>query len=880
MKLMKPDRLSLLLRSFEVQRKFRLGISILGFFDIKTEQLLEEVDMWGFVPDELGKDSAVDAGFPKSRAEYLVRGSVFTPGGEPQETCPITVKVGSLEKTLYVVGDRFWKGYQQSHPQPFTSMPISWELAYGGEKYEKNPLGKGFAPVETEHGPIQFLPNIESSRRMISAPTQEPEPEGLGPIDITWPQRFSKVGTYDLAWLKELFPGFAADMDWTIHNMAPEDQQQEEPFVGIEPLLFDNMHPTISRLEGRLPGYKARAFVTQRKGGEDAFLEVPMRLMTVWLFPHAVKGILVFQGSIPTSEDDAADIVHLMLAAENLGQDKGVPHYQTVMANRLDKEDGVLYAMRDQDLLPILPEGLSKGINSDDAALVTMEGLVGQNARKKGVREIEKARELVASYGLDPDTAGPLMPPPEEPLPEDPIERKRAIAEFEKEALKEKEAGEAKMEQAIEDLAPLLKAAGRTVEGLREEMNTPTVGPPGFTAEGELERIRGLAAEARSMGVVVDELEDWCTNEEIHEHWRWSEQQIKDSYLMMAHLQGAVPNKDETENARIREEVLSRCRGGESFAYLDLSGADLSGLDLQGADFRKGWLESVSFRGANLHGAKFDEAVLARADLSGAFVKTTTFNKANLGGARLKGIVIEGEVDFTDVVFTKADLTDTSLDGATISGADFNEAIFSNTSLKNVVGKNLAFYKTDLRGLSFAGAKLDDVIFLDSDVRDLDLSDCVLDEISFVMCKGKGIKLFRVRCKKLCAALCESFAEIDFRGAELETVNLRGLDLEGSDLSGVTMKEYDLSEAKLKDAKLYRLVARGGLFIRTDFRDADLTAADLMGATLQKADIRGAKLRGANLYGADFGRVRSDEATDLHDANQTKVTIYPLREEQ
>lgn len=879
MKLMKPDRLSVLLRSFEVQRKCRLGISILGFFDIKTGQLLEEVDLWGFVPDELGKDAAIDAGFPKSKAEYLVHGSAFVPGGASQETCPITVKVGDLEKTLYIVGDRFWKGKQQSKPQPFTSMPISWELAYGGEGYEKNPSGKGFASVETEHGPIQFLPNIETPGRMITKPTQQPEPAGLGPIDITWPQRFSKVGTYDLNWLKELFPGFASDIDWTIHNMSPEDQQQDEPFVGIEPLRFDNMHPSFPSLEGRLPGYKARAFVTQLKGGEEAFLEVPMRLMTVWLFPHVVKGILVFQGWIRTSEDDAADIAHLMIAAENLGQDKGIPHYQTVLANRLDKEDGALHSMRNQDLLPILPEGLSKGIASDDAALVTMEGLVGKNARKKGVREIEKARELVVSYGLNPDTAGPTMPPPEESPPEDPIELKRYMEELHKEAEKEVAEEKAKMDKALDDLEPLLKAAGRTKEELREEIETPTVGPPEFTAENEIARVRGLAAEARSMGVVIDELEDWSTNEELHQRWRESEQQIRDAYQMSAHQQGPVPLMDEAENTRIREEVLARYRAGEPFAYNDLSGADLSGLDLRGADFRKGWLESVSFRGANLQGAKFDEAVLARADLSGAFVKETSFTKANLGGARLKGIVVEGEVDFTDVVFMKADLTDTTLDGATITRADFDEAIFSSSSLKNVVGEELAFYKTDLRGLSFAGAKLDNVTFIECDVRDLDLSDSVLEEISFVMCKGQGIKLFRVRCRKFVTALCESFAGIDLRGAILETVNLRGLDLEGSDLSGATMKEYDFSEAILENAKLYQLVARGGLFVRTDFRDADLTSADLMGANFQKADIRGTKLRGANLYGADFGRVRSDEATDLHDANQKKVTIYPLRAE-
>ena len=81
MKVLKPGRLSVLTRPFEVQRKFRLGISILAYFDISTGALLEEVELWKLAAKELGKDAAIDAGIPKSNAEYLVHGSVFVPDG-------------------------------------------------------------------------------------------------------------------------------------------------------------------------------------------------------------------------------------------------------------------------------------------------------------------------------------------------------------------------------------------------------------------------------------------------------------------------------------------------------------------------------------------------------------------------------------------------------------------------------------------------------------------------------------------------------------------------------------------------------------------------------------------------------------------------------
>ena len=132
MKTIKPQRLSLVTRCFENERKFYFGISTLAFIDLSSGALLPEIAMWKFVVEELGKDGVLDAGMPKSNAEFLVTGRAFQPDGEPKETCPVTVKLGGLEKTLYVIGDRFWKGKKQSTPQPFSEMPVTWERAFGG----------------------------------------------------------------------------------------------------------------------------------------------------------------------------------------------------------------------------------------------------------------------------------------------------------------------------------------------------------------------------------------------------------------------------------------------------------------------------------------------------------------------------------------------------------------------------------------------------------------------------------------------------------------------------------------------------------------------------------------------------------------------------
>lgn len=879
MKTIKPMRLSLLTRSFETNRTYYLGVSTLAFFDLESAELLPEVSLWLFAADELGKDSAIDAGIPKSRAEYLVSGSVFTPDGKPQETCPAIARVGTLEKTIYSIGDRFWKGREQSKPQPFSSLPLMWEHAFGGEGYEKNPLGKGASPVETEHGPIQYLPNLELPGKLITKPSQSPDPVGLGPIDITWPQRLSKAGTYDQQWLKELFPGFARDMDWTIHNIASPDQQQAEPFVGIEPFEFVNLHPTKPSVRGKLPGIKSRTFVVQRRDEKEAFVEIPQKLTTIWFFPHAEKGVLIFQGSIVTAEDDASDITHLVLAAEALGQERDVAHYKLALDNRLDKEKGIYYSLKDDDLMP---PGSDSGATKDEVQKMTeltkSEGLLQANIKKKIKKQIEDSREVVASHGLDPDVHAPTMPVEQDPPPDDITKLPEYLEKVEEDIKKLKDKQEKFIEERWKELEPVLLQHGIDPEEIRKETEAKPVGPPTFTADGQVAKYRRLADEARAMGTVVDELEDWVTNEEYYQDWLRTEQEIRDSYLVSAHYQGEVPKLDPEASARARDAVLAAYVNNEAFAYKDLGGADLSGLDLRGANFHHGWLESVDFSGSNLEGADFSEAVLARANLSGAQIKGANFRGANLGEANLNGVISGGDIEFSEAILQKADLTRADLHGGRFDNADFTEAVFEATNLNSIRAEGLSFLNTNLSGLSLVDSSLKTTAFIECVLDDVDFSDSTLEGTTFVNCRGSQTKFFRAKTTKLVFAQCGPFANGDYRGGSFKSALFRTTPLRECDFSGAVLDGADLSESDLRGAKFYRAIARDSRFTKADLRDADLTSFNLKGADLQKADIRGTNLTGANLYGANFGRVHSDEATNLQHSNQTKVTIYPLRE--
>ncbi len=101
------------------------------------------------------------------------------------------------------------------------------------------------------------------------------------------------LGVSVLAWLDTMFPGLAADADWGIFNLASRDQQRQGWWAPDEAYRFDNMHPSQPVIEGRLPGYVARAFINRRvrqdildeRGqptGEESvserFTEVPLAL--------------------------------------------------------------------------------------------------------------------------------------------------------------------------------------------------------------------------------------------------------------------------------------------------------------------------------------------------------------------------------------------------------------------------------------------------------------------------------------------------------------------------------------------------------------------------------------------------------------------------
>ncbi len=898
MKVVKPHKLSVLTRCFEHERQCHLGVSVLAFVPLTEGQasLLSEVSLWTFVADRMGEAPVLDAGVPKCRAEFLVHGSAFSPGAQPCSQLPVRATVGDLRKSLQVTGDRFWRtGRRASEAHPFTQMPLDWSRAYGGPEFSSNPVGRGHGESEIEGERVTLLPNVELPDQRVAKRSQEVEPGGFGQIDLSWPQRQALAGTYDGAWLEEQFPGFARDIDWGFFNIAPRDQQRDAAWSGGEAYCFENLHPTRPQLHGRIPRLAARAFVTRElevptpaqkwaskranigtgpaQDGETCFEEVGLRLQTLWFFPDAERAVLIYQGSIPITTEDGADVRHLVLAAEHQGEQhrRPIEHYARVLAERLDPKRGGVAALREHELLP---EGMGGPIDelAAEQSMVGSEGLMAANLHRGALLAHDRIVDELTVLGIDPSMhPDPPTPPGSVPsLEELPAFAEKALAEAEahrERAAKQEEELRAEVDSEVE-------AAGIDAAALREQQETPQTGPPTWTAAAQRQQLKAAIAECEAGGSEAPEFVAMLADAELQASWEEAERSMREGYRQSAHFQTPAPARARDQRRPLRAFVLAALEAGEAFSTLNLSGVDLAGMDLRGADLRGALLEGVNLDGADLSGADLSDAILAHGSLRGAtldgcVLRRTNLGKAQLGGASLRRALLH------ETILHGADLSDVALEDAEIKAANLMEVVLSGADASGLKWEGLTLIEVQALGLGLAGAWLPGGTFIKMDLAGVDFAGAELSRCTFVSCELSGANF---EGATLTGARFVEACNLDgavFSHAELGQVNLRGTSMKGADFSHATLEGADLCECDLTDAVFYRALAQGARFDRADLTGASFLAANLMQVSLTNAVLYGADMRGANLHGADMARVRSDASLRLDDALLTKVRIHP-----
>lgn len=857
MRTVKPQRVGVGCRTFEHGGRYHFAVAALLYVPLHPRgALLKEQDLWPEVMPALGDGAALDMWMPKSRAEALLTGSAFPPGGAAPATT-VRMKLGAVDKRLRVIGDRRWEHGAMSSPAPFAEMPLGWARAFGGEGYAKNPLGRGFAP----DGAAPQLPNVEDPRQLIDAVGDRPDPAGFGALDETWPQRAARRGTYDQRWLETAFPGLAADTDWTYFNTAPADQWSDGYWRGDEAYVLEHLSPTRPRIEGALPGFCARVFVRRATTAEGVLEELPTRLDTVHFFPALDRLVMIFRAVTTVAEDDAEDVTTLLLAAEDIGAPKPVDHYRSVLARRLDRERGALASLQDDDLIPASRADAPAVRSADEgmAEALTSEGWQRTRGDAKAAKGRAEARARLEAQGLDPRSFEVAQPAAPEATSDDP-----AALGAELDAMMEAQAG--RRAAAETERAEMLTKMGVDPATATEAPG----GPPTFSAEAELARLRAQRDAVAAEGHSTEDFDAMLTDPAYAARLRDAEWSLRENYRLHAHRMPAAAGRD---GAALRELVLARIAAGHPLDAMDLTGADLRELDLTGASLRGALLEGADLRGAQLMRCELSLAVLARADLQGADLRGARLEGANLGGADLRGASFDGSSVLLDAVFGDADLTGAVLRGACLDRVDFMGARLDRCDLGDTTAQGLVLMKLRLREVNLAGSRWRKCTLLDVDLTGADLRRVEWRETLLLRCvlagvSAAGASLDDTRMVEDCDA-----RGVDLSGASLRRSLLRGVDFERADFTGAKLDQSNLMACNLTGAKLAGVSAREANFTRADLTDAVLRRADLLDAMLSKAVLRGTDLAGSSLFGADLMRAKGDDGTRMDGANVVRARV-------
>ncbi len=246
----------------------------------------------------------------KPRCDVLLLGSAYAPHGMPAHRVRVSLRVGQMHKQFDVVGNRVWRsdmfGAAATEPEPFTVMPISYDVAFGGldnlnpdpskhEAYLSNPIGKGFYPKSTgAQIDGKPLPNTEEPGNPIRSPKGVHNPMAFGPIGRAWQPRPKYAGTYDQNWIDDVFPFLPADFDDRYCQSAPLDQQIDYP-QGDEEVMLRNLTPQ-GEMAFRLPRRDV-PITFFPKNYEEKEVEAPCD--TLIIEPDLGRFIMLWRAALP-----------------------------------------------------------------------------------------------------------------------------------------------------------------------------------------------------------------------------------------------------------------------------------------------------------------------------------------------------------------------------------------------------------------------------------------------------------------------------------------------------------------------------------------------------------------------------------------------------
>ena len=571
----------------------------------------------------------------KPKADVLLVGHAYS--GDNPGLAVVTLQVGRLQRTLAVFGDRTWGTLgAQSKPAPFDRMPLRWERAMGGPLSDINPVGRGFKTGV-------MLPNLERREALVSSARDVPPPACFAPIDPEWKVRKSKVGSFGGRWLKERWPFFPEDFDFSYFNSAPPEQQV--PYLrGDESYVLHGVRPAKQVLTGTLPGVMPRVFAYMSKDVGGAFGEIALQLDTVWIDADEQKLVLVWRGLVNVRDDEASDVAVLFATTskvgETLSQPEAFARFVAVGSEAGLWKDPPVPPPADPPVLPIEPSRPAAPIMPATRAQVLawleaktpMQGkdLSGADLTELDLRGADLSGALLMGARLDG--------------------AKLQGANLSEAVLTKAHAAGASFDEC--DLSGADLAWARLVDASFRKAKMADTNLLHADAAG------ASFQDAEAPGAVFARA--------ILHRSSFEGAKLEKADFTEARADDVKWSKAKLDDARFYGLTGERCAFDEaSMKNVRMDEAVLRGADFHAVDAEESVWEGADITGSSLHGAKFSRANFTKAKLdrcvmSTAEGKSTFFRKASLRGASLL------KANLMQSNFEGADLTDADLRGANL----------------------------------------------------------------------------------------------------------------------------------------------------------------------------------------------------------------------
>jgi uncharacterized protein YjbI with pentapeptide repeats len=697
--------------------RFSLTAIVKGTFRLRpgeTAVLAEEqLPLTGdrFEADDLSKPLRYPADFApfKPRADAILVGTCHVPEGTPVAIARVTFQIGGRVKSVVVFGDREWTSDgSATDPAPFTALPLSWERAYGGPAFDRNPLGRGFVqPERREATDADRLPNIELADRRLRLRTDSVEPAGFSPIPDTWPQRVQKFGTFDDRYLKDRWPWSPLNMDWGFFNAAPEDQQIEAYLRGDEELYFENLHPEVPHYRSRLPALRVRCFLNELVRARYELREIPMCLDTAWIDMDAETLVLVWRGNLAVRSGKLIGTEHFLAAIEPMAQAPA----DLKQCSRLLEAALARREMEEEEL------------ESEEEPAVEEPEEPDANEEPRG----ESPSAASASNGgndtsdaVDAEDSGGEGAGPADEVP---LSRERVLG------MVAQQASFAGCDLSGLALAGLDLSGVDLREVILENVNLAQANLSHANLSGAILSGANLR-ETTCVGTIL-------AGADLTEAW-----------MTQADLSGADLRGADLTKARLRLARMPDVNAADAiFVEADLSDAELQGANLTAADLCDARVHRTNLSRANLTDAAFENAWGRHVTAVGATLVKVRGAEALMPDADFRDCVADESVWESAYLF-RANFSGATLNGAELSGAYLEQARFDAAELKGARLNEASLRGARMRRCNLLNASLDaadltDATLSESNLFGATLIDTVRDGATFT-----GANLRRVKSRQ------------------------------------------------------------------------------------------------------------------------------------